>query len=180
MAVDKEIKPALRQPNPAIDSDTKRGREIEASALSAGLFREPRTVERKEETDLRTHTSTSLEMRMAAWREAAWTRVSGLQRERESGLFKRVQVNRANACLSLTRIPCGMSGGCLVRERPEYKNPTSMASRLIGTGAGKRLLPPALHAPPFPLVIHRPCHLLPPVQLLHGLLTRWHRQICAG
>ena len=102
------------------------------------------------------------------------------ERECVCGLFKRVQVNRANACLSLARIPCGMSGGCLVRERPEYKTPTSMASRLIGTGAGKRLLPPALYAPPFPLVIHRPCHLLPPVQLLHGLLTRWHRQICAG
>ena len=89
VAVDKEIKPALRQPNPAIDSDTKRGREIEASALSAGLFREPRTVERKEETDLRTHTSTSLEMRMAAWREAAWTRVSGLQRERVCVVYSR-------------------------------------------------------------------------------------------
>ena len=83
------------------------------------------------------------------------------ERESVCGLFKRVQVNRANACLSLARIPCGMSGGCLVRERPEYKTPTSMASRLIGTGAGKRLLPPALHAPPYPLVIHRPCHLLP-------------------
>ena len=27
VAVDKEIKPALRQPNPAIDSDTKCGRD---------------------------------------------------------------------------------------------------------------------------------------------------------